>query len=177
MNELSQIISTSTAGIDEMYFQLRIDGGDPIYRERVYCYELYHQMRLRWPADTEYYLNGEIDKAAHPILKKLGVENAKPDLLVHRPGYMEGNFAIIEVKHIAAQRQGILKDIETLSLFINKVGYERAIYLFYGYEDPNAIKNKVKAAIQNVKIELATIELWVHNTVHSEAQHVDTLNA
>ena len=177
MDDLSQIIHQATSSIDEMYFQLRIDGGDPIYRERVYCYELYHQMRLSWPNGCEYYLNGEIDKAAHPILRELGADNAKPDFLVHRPGNMGGNYAIIEVKHIDAQRRGILKDIETLSMFINTVGYKRAIYLFYGYEEPEVIIRKVQDVLEEVKFELAPVELWLHNNFCTEARHIDTIGA
>ena len=112
MRELTSIIEKATAGITSSYFHLNIDGGDPIYRERVYCYELYHQMRLCWPDHTAYYLNGEIDKAAHPILRTLGADYAKPDLLVHQPGYMEGNHAIIEVKSPAADADGIRKDLK-----------------------------------------------------------------
>ena len=44
MEELDLVIQEATAAIDAMYFQLPVDGGDPVYRERVYCYELYHQM-------------------------------------------------------------------------------------------------------------------------------------
>ena len=129
MDKLDYILRKATANIEEMYFHLYIDGGDaPIYRERVYCYELYHQMRILWPPKCDYYLNGEVDKAAHPILIKLEADGAKPDLLVHKPGYMSGNYAIIEVKHIHAERRGILKDLQTLSIFVKRVKYERAIY-------------------------------------------------
>jgi hypothetical protein len=48
MNELSDVLAEATAAIEARYFRLPIAGGDPIYRERVYCYELYHQMRLLW---------------------------------------------------------------------------------------------------------------------------------
>jgi hypothetical protein len=89
MQELSDVLQAATSAIEPMYFRLEIDGGDPVYRERVYCYELYHQMRLRWPNGCPYYLNGEIDKAAHPILMQLGAAHAKPDLLIHQPGYMQ----------------------------------------------------------------------------------------
>ncbi len=95
MDELSKILTEATRSIEPGYFRLNIEGGDPVYRERVYCYELYHQMRLKWPEGCAFYLNGEIDKAAHPILSKLGAGYAKPDLLVHRPGYMSGNHAIM----------------------------------------------------------------------------------
>src|SRR5262245_39939149 len=51
MNMLSNLLALATADIDQEYFQLPIHGGGPVYRERVYCYELYHQMRRRWPDD------------------------------------------------------------------------------------------------------------------------------
>jgi hypothetical protein len=84
MHELTELLEEATQRVPAMYFQIALDGGDPIYRERVYCYELYHQLRCVWPPDTDFYLNCELDKAAHPILRKLGADFAKPDLLVHR---------------------------------------------------------------------------------------------
>jgi hypothetical protein len=45
MDELTGILAAATAAIEPGYFRLNIDGGSPVYRERVYCYELYHQMR------------------------------------------------------------------------------------------------------------------------------------
>lgn len=160
MQELTDILRKATACIEAGYFHLNIDGGDPVYRERVYCYELYHQMRLKWPAMNPFYLNGEIDKAAHPILQKLGAAHAKPDLLVHRPGYMIGNYAVIEVKSCRAQNDGIRSDLEKLALFITKVRYKRAIYLIYGYEAEEMIDRVLKIALR-LKV-LARIELWLH---------------
>ena len=38
MKELNSILSEAAANVGEIYFHLRIDGGDaPIFRERVYC--------------------------------------------------------------------------------------------------------------------------------------------
>lgn len=121
MEELTSILQKATAGIAPSYFHLNLDGGDPVYRERVYCYELYHQMRMRWPAQTSFYLNGEVDKAGHPKMVELRDRFPKPDLLVHQPGYMTGNFAVIEVKCESASRGGIIKDLETLSFFRQRV--------------------------------------------------------
>ena len=173
MKELTAIIEDATAGVSPAYFNLNIDGGDFIYRERVYCYELYHQMRLRWPAHTEFYLNGEVDKAAHPILRALGADRMKPDLLVHKPGCMAGNHAIIEVKSSEASIDGIRKDLETLSLFRGKVGYERAIYLIYGYHAA-AVGERVKRIAGEFQ-ELELIELWLHELPDEQAAHNNTL--
>jgi hypothetical protein len=141
MNMLSNLLASATAEIGHEYFRLPIDGGGPVYRERVYCYELYHQMRRRWPDDGPFRLNGEVDKAAHPVLSRLDASYAKPDLLVHGPGDMGRNHAIIEVKSQKATAEGIEKDIRTLSLFRRRVGYERAIYLIYGHGNLERIFN------------------------------------
>jgi hypothetical protein len=69
-----------------------------------------------------------IDSTSLSLLRTLGADRAKPDLLVHQPGYMNGNHAIIEVKSSEAAVDGIKQDLETLSLFISKVRYQRAIY-------------------------------------------------
>ncbi|SGZ09782.1 Methionyl-tRNA formyltransferase-like protein [Moritella viscosa] len=175
MRELNSILEQATNQIDAGYFHLKIDGGDPIYRERVYCYELYHQMRSNWPARTEYYLNGEIDKAAHPILRELEASHVKPDFLVHKPGYMAGNHAIIEIKHQNAPRSGIKKDLESLSLFRNLVGYERAIYLVYGYEiNPDELSAKIIEESKKIQ-GLAEVELWFHLSDSSPAFHFSTI--
>lgn len=173
MNELTNIITDATAGIDEGYFRLQIDGSGPIYRERVYCYEFYHQMRLLWPKKTEFYLNGEIDKSAHPILDKLGAAHVKPDLLIHRPGYMSGNHAVIEVKSSDATRKGIRKDLENLALFRNSVGYQRAIYLIYGCQAAKVVE-RVSRVAKEFSIS-SNIELWSHVAPRQAATHLTTL--
>jgi len=173
MNELTGILQAATAGIEAMYFHLRIDGGDSVFRERVYCYELYHQMRSNWPPQSHYLLNGELDKSAHPILRELGADHAKPDLLVHTPGAMAGNYAIVEVKHSTAA-DGIRKDLQNLDLFVRRVGYQRAIYLIYGPEANARGVGRIEA-IANEFQNLVPIEVWLHSEVGQSAMHNTTL--
>jgi hypothetical protein len=174
MNELSEILRVATAGVEAMYFHLNVDGGDPVFRERVYCYELYHQMRKNWPVGCTFLLNGELDKRAHPILRELGADHAKPDLLIHTPGAMAGNYAIIEVKHSTAAT-GVRKDLETLDLFVRTVGYQRAIYLIYGREANAAGVARIEA-IANEFPELVPIEVWLHSEVNQPATYNTTLH-
>ena len=53
-------------------------------RERVYAYELYHQMRLiqEQKFKSEFTINGEIDKSGHKIIK----EPFNPDFVIHQQG-------------------------------------------------------------------------------------------
>lgn len=172
MCDLSQILQGATAAIGEEYFLLPIHGADPAYRERVYCYELYHQMRLRWPRGSPYRLNGEVDKRAHPYFQKDHGHEPKPDLLIHVPG-REDNYAVIEVKSVRADPGGILKDLETLALFYGDFGYQRAIYLIYG-SDPADLIGDVRKCAARVR-RSASIELWLHPKPGVPAALSDTL--
>lgn len=160
MEQFTQIFRDATAAIPPEYFLLPIHGADSVYRERVYCYELYHQVRRLWPVDSPYRLNGEVDKRAHPYFQDSG--QPKPDLLVHQPG-MGVNYAVIEVKSSRAVPRDIEKDLGTLTLFRNRFGYERAIYLVYGAEAPNAAARVHECAGRFQGI--APFELWLHTTV------------
>lgn len=168
MEELNQILAAATRGIGDRYFWLPIDGGDPIYRERVYCYELYHQMRIRWPPDSPFTLNGEVDKRAHPILRRLDAANTIPDFLVHVPGNMEGNHAIIEVKSNGPSLPAIRSDIQKLNRFQDAVGYNRGLYLVYG-DDADADIERVAQEAERFNLQ-DTFELWIHSDVGAEAQ-------
>mgnify|MGYP006906724169 CR=1 FL=1 len=66
--KLIGIIREAVKQITDEYFQLPVCGSDSLYRERVYCYELYHQMRCIWD-DFPFSLGGEVDKAGHPYYK------------------------------------------------------------------------------------------------------------
>lgn len=157
MQELTQILRDATAAIAPEYFLLPIHGADPVYRERVYCYELYHQMRRLWPVGSLYRLNGEVDKRAHPYFQDGG--QPKPDLLVHQPGTGE-NYGVIEVKSARAIAREIDKDLGTLTLFRTDLGYQRAIYLIYGAGALEAAARVQQSAAKFAQI--APFELWLH---------------
>jgi hypothetical protein len=162
MHELDEILQQATAAIGREYFLLPVHGADPVHRERVYCYELYHQMRLHWPAPANcpYRLNGEIDKGGHPYFRN-DRSKPKPDLLVHVPGAGD-NYAVIEVKSSRARAHGIRKDLRTLCRFAN-YGYRRAIYLVYGAE---AVLERIQECAGDVAV---TIEVWFHPVVSAPA--------
>jgi hypothetical protein len=170
MEQLTEILHQATAAIGAEYFLLAIHGADPVYRERVYCYELYHQMRRLWPVHSAYRLNGEVDKGGHPYFQN-DRGKPKPDLLVHVPGGGD-NHAVIEVKPSRTSDKGIRKDLKTLSLFCNVLGYERAIYLVYGPADETL--SRVQRCATNVA-DLAAIQVWLHMAPSDSANDSLTL--
>ena len=175
MDNLDGIIAEATRRIAPEYFQLPVEGGPAIYRERVYTYELYHQLRCQWPEQdkTPFRLNGEVDKRAHPLLSKLDMRLPIPDLLVHGPGAMDFNYAVIEVKPQTANMVGIKKDMLTLSEFMTKAGYKRAIYLHYGYDLPGKLVEVLQ--LEATALKAPAIEVWLHSAPLKPAHQLTTV--
>ena len=162
MYGFDDVLAEAAAAVSQEYFLLPVRGSDPVYRERVYCYELYHQMRCRWPEQCDYFLNGEVDKQQHPYFEGPGY--LKPDFLVHVPG-TNANFAAIEVKPPGAAAGDIRKDLRTLIRF--QQWYERGLYLFYGVQPDEALERI--AACDDNSAELGAIDLLVDSTPDTRA--------
>ena len=135
INRFLDLLALATASIPSHYFQLPVAGEkEPIYRERVYTYELYHQLRSLLEADEdleEYALSGEVNKMGHAIIRPCA-----PDFVFHIPGYMNSNLVVMEVKPANAGADGIKKDREILEYFVsNEVRYRLGVELIYGNEE------------------------------------------
>jgi hypothetical protein len=167
MENFTEILQAATAAVSPEYFLFPIDGGPSVWRERVYCYELYHQLRRQWPDDTPFRLNGEVDKSGHPLLQKLEADGYKPDLLVHTPGDMHGNAVVIEVKPCNARPGPIEKDLQALHLFTTAVEYRRGVYLIYG-GDCNAALERIRATMEKLGVS-DKVEVWTHEAAGLEA--------
>lgn len=138
---LSYLNQACNRMIDHHYFQIELFGEDrPIFRERTYCYELYHQLRNVIPDNFHYKLDGELDKNGHPIFRGRRI----PDFIVHNPGTMR-NLVVIEVKPVTRviNLNELERDIDTFREFLSvRDGYYRAISLIYGdgqIEFPNEL--------------------------------------
>lgn len=149
---------------DSHYFQIQFAHSDELkFRERVYCYELYHQLRNILGDDFRYKLDGEVDKEGHPVIHpKLG--SKKPDLIVHVPRDMDWNLAVIEVKPVTVTKRirKLTNDINTLKGFLEVAGYYRAIMLIYGngQDLPEKIISKVKSLIRNYERRNQILLVW-----------------
>lgn len=127
-------LMVACAKVDAYCFQLPVAGVDnPVYRERVYCYELYHQLRSVLGDSYCYKLHGEIDKNGHPIIRK-ECGRTIPDLIVHEPRDMRRNLAVVEVKPVTVVKnlRGLRKDIGKLVCFLENANYQYGIQLVYG---------------------------------------------
>lgn len=126
--------------IDRHYFKIDVSGSDEqIFRERVYCYELYHHLRSILGDDFPYKLDGELDKISHPKLQEL-LGSKKPDLVVHITGLMDRNLVVVEVKPVSTRIDRFRDDLTTLQLFLDRGEYYKAIMLIYGNDESGNIE-------------------------------------
>jgi len=159
--DFDSILKASTKAVEEVYFKAPWVGSAPRYRERVYCYELYHQLRTRL-VETEYVLHGEMDKSGHSYF---GASRApKPDFIIHKAGTHD-NFAVVEVKRVESIRSDtIRKDLRTLEALTGR--YQRLIYLVFGEQDTRKTFQRIS------KQQPATSrapEVWLHAQCGCEA--------
>lgn len=167
---LRQKLATACELIGEEYFQLpvavREEGeADTVYRERVYCYELYHQLRCAW-GDFGFSLGGEVDKAGHPYFRGERYAQAKPDLLVHQPGNMDRNLACVEVKPVTRPWPEFRADLEKLTWFCQNADYHRGIFIVYG-SAAEGVRDDVgdrlrRAVAAHASIDITRIDVLRH---------------
>ena len=185
LEHFSSILSWATERIHADYMQLPVAGQeDTIYRERVYCYELYHCLRLTMSKLNQvfpYMLCGELDKSGHPYIRGNSLDRVKPDFLIHVPLSMSENLVAIEAKPVARiissnaisgaakrraiRRDEIKKDLRTLTAFRRDGKYHHAIYLIYGDDDRRFqhIRARALALNNDLKgIDLKLIDLYYH---------------
>jgi len=170
--ELDELIKRATERIPQKYFCLPVAGADSRYFERVYCYELYHQMRRLMCNNegfSQFNLTGEAPKGNKKI----------PDFLIHEPGVENesSNLAIIEVKPVKyLQNKFIINDLEKLTSFVIESQYKIGIYLFYGDNDRYFEKIKAKIyslASSNPDIKLEKIAIYHHKNFSEQAVKIN----
>jgi hypothetical protein len=162
---VDQLLGVATQHVSVEYYSIPRDGMEGHhYRERAYCYELYHQMKLRFIdlGCQGLLINGELDKSQHKLFKEASIRNAKPDFLVHSPGKREGNHTIIEVKKADSDPAKWCNDIETIAAFMKKgpvkgkmPEYRHGIFLIFGNKakDQTALTSKSILSVLRKKLK------------------------
>jgi len=162
----------SIMDIESGYFQVeRMDEVNPTWRERVYCYELYHQLRHHLPNGFPFTLHGELDKKGHGIIKDTikkyrkseGNTEPNPDFLVHNPGNLGNDLAVIEVKRSEGfAEDACRRDLEKLETFINSLGYLHGIFLVFGPRDPEPMIENCLTKEQITLIKNGRLHILYH---------------
>ncbi len=176
LDTVSRWLLDASTAIAADYVMLPIAGQEEAaYRERVYCYELYHQWRLHWDGGCPYMVCGVIDKQGHPIIRR----NEKPDFLVHAPGRMT-NLLVVEVKPSNAKLRKMVKDLKTLTYFRRGLGdgqsYFAAYFWVYGMSEAGW-RRRSRELLNRVRgdrdVDLDLIRPVIHQNPGQPATFVD----
>jgi hypothetical protein len=166
MPDFVDALIQATALIPEEYFYLSVAKKPaPVLRERVYCYELYHQLRLKQAQVGGCTLSAEPDKRGNPAFKRA----LKPDLILHLPGSHNENVAVVEVEWQADKRH-LTKDLTNLKAFA-AVGYGQLVLLLFGRSTPPWASLEKAAA--EAALSLAHIHILLHKAPGQQAIRLD----
>lgn len=150
---LKLLLETCSA-VEAPWFVVPVDrnGRAHAYRERVYCYELYHQLRVRTEGhalagSSEYVLSGEMDKAGLHTVVVNGKH--KPDLVWHVPG-TNNNAVVAEVKTTSRwNHAGVKKDLQTLAAFLTAGdrSYALGVLLMFGPDEEGILADRIRKLV------------------------------
>ena len=172
--------------VDKKYFYFPIASKNKentvIYRERVYCYELYHQLRTL-QENSYINLNKQVDINCEP--NKRGhdwiANGCNPDFIFHKAGKMNGNYLVVEVKNnlnislinSCEKIEGVYKDFTNLCKFVKKYKYQKGCFYLYGQGEnkKDKIKKIINLVLQNNNYDdsvLQNIEIIIKEKHNSE---------
>lgn len=150
----------ASQAVGPSYFLLPIARRDrPIKRERVYCYELFHQLRSALH-DSELALFGEPDKRRHPDFPPIN-----PDFILHTPGHHRDNAAVIEVE-CRLGLEHLIKDLRNLRIMRDR-GYQTLILLLFA--NSRVPWPKLRQASTEAGIDLGEITVLLHRAAGQAA--------
>ena len=146
-NSILQFIEDAINNVDKKYYTIKTAAHDghttPFFRERVFCYEFYHQMRILQEKHNyelpSINIDAEIDKRGHDVIE----EDFNPDFVFHKRGKMK-NYAVIEVK---LRLEDFKKDFQTLCCMINKYDYKCGVFILLN----NSYDKFVEKAMEKLK--------------------------
>lgn len=137
------LIRCAMARVEAKYILLEVAGGNPTHRERVYCYELYHQMRClqeQCALQNKFTINGEIDKRGPQEVD----EDFNPDFVMHTPKSMKNNGCVVEVKvrnnngNGLPSKRGVHKDLKTITCMLHCYNYQCGALIFVDVTEEEA---------------------------------------
>lgn len=152
-NEFIEAFKKACKNMDSKYFSVKFaddQRNKNYYKERVYAYELYHNLRNLLD-NEKYTLAGEMDKGGNLMFPK-DLQGKIPDFIVHVPEINSWNLAVIEVKTTTSfnKGSGLVKDLKKITDFIEmQPHYFGGIELLFGDCEERKLSKKVADFLEN----------------------------
>ena len=152
-----QFIEDALNNVDKNYYSIVTGDNDRqkiVFRERVFCYEFYHQMRrIQETSRFSINIDAEINKSGHEVIE----EDFDPDFVIHKRGSMRKNYAVIEVK---MRLENFRKDFETLCCMINKYNYKCGVFILLNNSYDKFVE-KAREKLKSICFQAAKDKIYV----------------
>ncbi len=167
-SQFKEAIKDSILNVERGFFQqITTYTSRNKYNERVFCYELYHQLRLNQDRFKGLTISGEAVKSQFQFKNLKG--NRTPDLLIHNFGSNDNNEVVVEVKttdNLSSVVQGFDNDFCKLDIFTDSatygINYKLGIYLLINHDFKNLIllNEKITRKINKIINNNKRLEVW-----------------
>lgn len=161
--EILKNIKKAINNVEESFYNIISANSNKGVRERVFCYELYHQLRML-SSTYKFDIHAELDKRGF-----YEIDNT-PDFLFHKQGTHK-NHCVMEVKG-RKNCEGIIKDFQTLTSFLNGKGelkpYKLAIFFIFNHS-----YNELVDCLKEKKTLLKQLEICLKKKEISLNEYLD----
>jgi hypothetical protein len=108
--------SSALLSVAAEYFSVPLPDGTEGYQERVFAYELYHQLRNHFSAN--WYVNGEFRKGLSMVPRIGSDRQVIPDIVIHQSNTIDRNLLVVEIKtNRNTSPQNLLDDLRKLEMY------------------------------------------------------------
>jgi len=127
LNEAMNMLKIALSKVPKDFHKIKMNKDEERYRERIFCYELYHRFRCLMKNDNDIIFH---DITLHGELDKKGNKNYNgeiPDFVLHSPGDNDRNLFIVEVK---VNPEGDIEgDLKKLIEFVGHHKYQHGVLI------------------------------------------------
>jgi hypothetical protein len=147
------------------YFCVELPDGSHAYQERIFAYELYHQVRLQFT--EHWYVNGEFRKGLSLVPRVDRRDWVIPDLVIHQPATTENNLVVVEIKSSRnLLPTDLLNDLRKLEMFTDPkqgLGFSIGIMLIVNSDFTLVFaqaSDELKASIAQILEKGPRVAIW-----------------
>ena len=158
-------IRQSILAVAPDYFVVHLPGGSRKHQERVFAYELYHQLRVRFT--EHWYVNGEFRKGLSLIPRVERTDWIIPDIVIHQPHTLERNLVALEIKSDPAiTAANLLEDVKKLEMLTDPhqgLGFQIGVMLAVNADFETVLANapgEVQRTLVQVLEKGPRVAIW-----------------
>lgn len=169
--DINSLLKEALTKVERDYLFSENPSGNDIFIERVFAYELYHQMRVIFP-DEHGLVNGEYRKYLKIVssMKNNTLFNTRtyiPDIVVHQPSTLDKNLLAIEIKISPDLTwKDLNQDLEKLNFYTNPdiskgLGFKMGVMLIANYDIRGILPDDKKAKLKEFLEKNTSIAIWI----------------